>query len=288
MGIPLSHLLDLLSSSSRLTKTRPPISGLCRKQTADMNQHATWPLSPPANNTTHHAFAACLNSRRTRNQAASPRRQLTEDPESQPAEHTGRPAPAGDRPGSDRRGYEGHSKPDLCPDRGTRLAVLWGGVVWRRHILACRTCGDPRLVLMRFSRAGFHRRRTTTSATVGSISSYNDESALKTRPHDQSIGRYPVDNSSMTGCSAAETQGKAGVRTSREGEVQLLNPNGGMGDAGEQEAKFGYLLWELRDRGRVGLQFRLVSRGRNGIIMQPLRPFSVASCAALPGRHDRG
>lgn len=39
-----------------------------------------------------------------------------------------------------------------------------------------------------------------------------------------------------TGYYAAGTQGKAGVRTSREGEVQLLNPNGGMVDAGEQEA----------------------------------------------------
>jgi len=40
----------------------------------------------------------------------------------------------------------------------------------------------------------------------------------------------------MAGYVAAGTQGKAGVRTSREGG-SLLNPKAGMVGAGEQEAK---------------------------------------------------
>ena len=76
------------------------------------------------------------------------------------AGRTHRPTGHGKRPDrSDRHGSESHPKRDLFLDRGTRLAVLWGGVMCRRHILACMTCGDPPVVLMRFLEGGMSRAR---------------------------------------------------------------------------------------------------------------------------------
>lgn len=186
-NFPEASSIRFLVSSYRWTKPRsaafPPVSQADQRH--EPTHHKAAHLSGQRHN------PSCVNSMsqlppyaqpgglQTRG-ANSPRMGNLSRPNHRPTGH-------GKRPGrSDRRGYDGHSKLDLCPDLSPRplprsfpqtfaqtgeqdflYYTMGRGDIWRRHILACMTCGDPRLVLMRLFEGGMSRERTYASGMAG-------------------------------------------------------------------------------------------------------------------------
>lgn len=86
--------LRIIHSVFLVSSYRPLLRTQCHKQTADMNQHTTRLLPYPANDATHHALAARLNSRRY----AQPGGLQTRGTNSPSIKNLSRPNPPADRP----------------------------------------------------------------------------------------------------------------------------------------------------------------------------------------------